>query len=381
MTKKKSNKDFMVFSAICILFVVDIHSGGGVNLLSKIFPYDSFFMPAFIFISGYFFKKPNNIKDTIYFIVKKSKRLLIPFYKYNIYISIIWVIISIFVSNKILSTNSMRIETNNFDIISFVVDKLIFIPFSYGTPFDLISPSWFLISLWGTICCYTLVTFIFKSDSLISEIILLIVLVASGLFSIILSKMGYSNCQEFILILKILFFLPFFQLGHIFSFMDRNNILNEVKYGYLALLSLFINSVLLIFYSDFEISFVSLAFMQSFKNSYPIIPLVTGFTGICFYLYISKMIAKHWGDNYIINQISENTLAILCIHIFVFNLLNLFFFYMKTHFNCFMSFNSERFLSSAWYIYAPHVGFSLIYFTLGIFIPLMYMHVINKSSR
>ena len=219
----------------------------------------------------------------------------------------------------------MRIETNNFDIISFVVDKPIFIPFSYGTPFDLISPSWFLISLWGTICCYTLVTFIFKSDSLISEIILLVVLVASGLFSIILSKMGYSNFQEFILILKILFFLPFFQLGHIFSFMDRNNILNEVKYGYLALLSLFINSVLLIFYSDFEISFVSLAFMQSFKNSYPIIPLVTGFTGICFYLYISKMIAKHWGDNYIINQISENTLAILCIHIFVFNLLNLFF--------------------------------------------------------
>lgn len=338
-------------------------------------------MPAFIFISGYFFKKTNNIKDTIYFIVKKSKRLLIPFYKYNIYISIIWIIISLFVSNKILSTNSMRIETNNFDIISFVVDKLIFIPFSYGTPFDLISPSWFLVSLWGTICCYTLVTFIFKRDNLISEIILLVVLVASGLFSIILSKMGYSNCQEFILILKILFFLPFFQLGHLFSFMDRNNILNEVKYGYLALLSLFINSVLLIFYSDFEISFVSLAFMQSFKNSYPIIPLVTGFTGICFYLYISKMIAKHWGDNYIINQISENTLAILCIHIFVFNLLNLLFFYMKTHFNCFVSFNSERFFSSAWYIYAPHVGFSLIYFTLGIFIPLMYMHVINKSTR
>lgn len=108
------------------------------------------------------------------------------------------------------------------------------------------------------------------------------------------------------------------------------------------------------------------------------IPLITGSTGICFYLYVSKMIAKYWGENYLINQISENTLAILCIHIFVFNLLNLFYFCMKTYFNFFNSFNSEAFLYSAWYIYAPHVGFNLIYFFLGVFVPLIYVQIINK---
>ena len=49
----KENKAFMILSALGILFVVDEHLGRPIAFLSQIFPYDSFFMPMFVFISGY----------------------------------------------------------------------------------------------------------------------------------------------------------------------------------------------------------------------------------------------------------------------------------------------------------------------------------------
>ena len=44
----------MVLSAIGIFMVVDHHTFTAVNLLGDFIPYNSFFMPMFVFISGYF---------------------------------------------------------------------------------------------------------------------------------------------------------------------------------------------------------------------------------------------------------------------------------------------------------------------------------------
>lgn len=42
---RKENKAFMILSALGILFVVDVHLGSPLGVLTRIFPYDSFFMP------------------------------------------------------------------------------------------------------------------------------------------------------------------------------------------------------------------------------------------------------------------------------------------------------------------------------------------------
>lgn len=174
-------------------------------------------MPAFIFVSGYFFNRPNNIKDIIRFIKKKSKNLLIPFYKYNFIISLIWLILSLFISSELLRTNGIETDISKINFASFIFQKFIIIPFSYGTPFDLISPSWFLISLWGTICSYIVISLFFKNNELISEVMLLCILFILGLFSILLSKIGFSNRPEFILSLKVLFFYRSSNLGIFFN--------------------------------------------------------------------------------------------------------------------------------------------------------------------
>lgn len=56
----KSNKKMLLLSVIGIILVVLSHTKNTINLFGDIFPYGSFFMPMFIFISGYFYKNDNS---------------------------------------------------------------------------------------------------------------------------------------------------------------------------------------------------------------------------------------------------------------------------------------------------------------------------------
>lgn len=374
---KKDNKDFMVLSAVCILFVVDAHAGGPINLLNKIFPYDSFFMPAFIFISGYFYKVPITSNETKRFCLKKLKRLLVPYYLYNILISLLWLIPIFFVTQQLWGTNFF-LSFNG--ILPFFYKLLIEFPFSSGVSSDLVSPSWFLVALLGTILSYTLLTKVHVSEGLRSSFILFLCLLIVGMGSIYSALKGFNQNPWFLLMLKIAFFLPFFHLGCILRKLDARNLLKEKDYGMMAILSIGTNIVLLLFFSPSALSFPSLAFMARFPFPLSelsgqeflkiILPYLTSFTGIFFYLYISKLIAKNWGSQPILNLISNNTLQILCLHLFCFNVINLVFYLLKTNFGLFTGFNETLFFSSAWYIYGPHVGFQFFYLLVGVIGPL-----------
>lgn len=79
--RNKSNKKFMVLSAIGILMVVDHHTFTALNLFGDYIPYNSFFMPMFVFISGYFNKVDTSTRLLPY-IGKKIRTLLLPFRDY-----------------------------------------------------------------------------------------------------------------------------------------------------------------------------------------------------------------------------------------------------------------------------------------------------------
>ena len=63
MKLKKRNFTFDLLYVLAIIMVVDDHTKAQLGILKAIFPYDSFFMPLFVFISGYFYKKQNVIKN------------------------------------------------------------------------------------------------------------------------------------------------------------------------------------------------------------------------------------------------------------------------------------------------------------------------------
>ena len=71
----------MVLSAIGILMVVDHHTFTALNLFGDYIPYNSFFMPMFVFISGYFNKVDTSTRLLPY-IGKKIRTLLLPFRDY-----------------------------------------------------------------------------------------------------------------------------------------------------------------------------------------------------------------------------------------------------------------------------------------------------------
>ena len=89
--KQKTNKKMMILSFLGIIIVVLGHTGNSFKLASDFFPYYSFHMALFIFISGYFYNPKNeeNIFGKNGYIVKKIKKMIIPYFLWNLIYGII----------------------------------------------------------------------------------------------------------------------------------------------------------------------------------------------------------------------------------------------------------------------------------------------------
>lgn len=86
----------MILSAIGIIMMVDVHAGSPIGFLINLFPYDSFFMPLFVFISGYFFN-PEKATNMVSYIIGKLKRLLVPYVVHNLLIGgLVTILLSLF---------------------------------------------------------------------------------------------------------------------------------------------------------------------------------------------------------------------------------------------------------------------------------------------
>ena len=54
--RQTRNQTFQYLEALAIIMVIDDHVGTRIGFLSSIFPYNSFYMPLLVFISGYFIR-------------------------------------------------------------------------------------------------------------------------------------------------------------------------------------------------------------------------------------------------------------------------------------------------------------------------------------
>ena len=108
-------------------------------------------------------------------------------------------------------------------------------------------------------------------------------------------------------------------------------------------------------------------------------PIVCGFTGIAFYLRISRILEPVLGRNKIINKIADNTYAIM-IHQFLGFWLVTLAFGLLTAMTHSGNFDWNKFHSSIWYKYYPsgqwHYG--IIYVIAGIAIPILIQFITTK---
>ena len=83
MTGHYENKEFRILSAIGMILVVAGHLGFNVFDVGGLFPYYSFHVFIFLFVSGYFYKKEAE-KGIGSYLTGKVVSLLLPYYIFNV---------------------------------------------------------------------------------------------------------------------------------------------------------------------------------------------------------------------------------------------------------------------------------------------------------
>ena len=86
--EKKIEPSFRILSALAIIFVVAGHADFGVFDVAGMFPYYSFHVGVFVFISGYFYREENELQMIAY-IKRKAMHLLLPYYLWNLFYGVL----------------------------------------------------------------------------------------------------------------------------------------------------------------------------------------------------------------------------------------------------------------------------------------------------
>ncbi len=334
-TGRKENKALMILSALGILFVVDEHLGRPISFLSQIFPYDSFYMPMFVFISGYFFqpKHCQSWKKTLHFAWNRCRKSLIPY--------LFWVLFYFIFTYVLRSLGVINFGTSS-------LKKVLYYMVSTGTTCGYNDASWFVPMLFSVGVLYCGIRRIFKKCW--NDVAALFAFALIGAASVYLARSEFNVPYHYAL-LKAAFFMQFYHLGYFFR--NRLEELFDKANGlWLCTVCVIVNIFLLAVYAD-HIRFPYCARMGGFATNNLLLPLITSVTGIAFWLNVSKVLSPVLGDSKLVNFISENTFFIMIHHLTAKALFNgLLIVGARLGIESFAAVNVTAFKASAWYIFA-----------------------------
>ncbi len=129
--KKERNIKFTILSAIGIVLILLGHLDYGILTFGGLFPYYSYHVMIFVFVSGYFYK-PDDEAHPLQFVIRKAKRLLLPYMIWNAFYGVI----------------VMLMRKAGFGIGEEIsLYNLLIAPFMGGHQFGLNAPAWFIPAL------------------------------------------------------------------------------------------------------------------------------------------------------------------------------------------------------------------------------------------
>ena len=335
--------------------VIDAHCNCRIGILKNIFPYDSFFMPLFVFISGYFYKKSKVVDN----IKHKFKKLLIPYLIWNIFFIIFTLLL-----NKIFNINWYV----NLSLSSFILSLF------YAPVTNINNMSWFVVMLFWVSIIYNIIYSNIGETKFI-DILLTIVFLVLGFLSVYLCVNGYNLKDiDYLFWLRTLFYIQFYHYGYIFKKYLENKLL---KFNKIIICSccILINVILLNIFGD-NVNFYETISMNNF--SYWYLPLITSMTAIIFYYEIAEFIMSKVGYIKIIDFIARNTFTIMEVHMVFANIPNLYIYTkMMNGSKDFLDFDLLNFKYNSWYRY-DSVIVNILSFFIGLFGSLLVAYVISK---
>lgn len=357
---KTRNFVFDLLYVLAIIMVVDDHTNIQVGILSKLFPYDSFFMPMFVFISGYFYKKQNIFEN----VKHKAKKMLIPAVIWNITM----LIIALFI-DKIIGTHWFYMPT----VKSFIISLF------DGTMTSLNGPAWFVVMLLWVSITYNILRNIIKPNNKVTDIIVTIALTLLGFTSVYLCAKGWCNRGvKYVFLLKLSFYIQFFNLGYIFKEYFEEKI-KRIKRWKIYITCITVNCILILIFGE-KVNFFGTSEMNGF--SYWFLPFITSCTGILFWYTVMSFLAQKIEKNEKITFVAKNTFTIMESHLMFANIINILFYILYKK-NILENFNCDVFRYTAWngaaWASKPFSG--MLGFLLGITLSIVLAIILDNGKK
>ena len=387
--KTPYNAAFGMLSALAIIMIVAGHAGYDILTVGGLFPYYSFHVPLFLFISGYFYREEEEERPLPY-LKKKVKRLLLPYFIWNVIYGIAaWAL-------RTFCGFSMG------EAVSF---KTLFVtPFLNGYQFIYNYAAWFVPVLFLIEVMNLCMRIVLKKLRLHSEWLILLGTLAVGMavvqFAIEGRVWGFYKTPG-----RILFLYPCFQMGQFYKkkLESRDTIGNDAYFAVVltvqVLLHLCCNGLA---YSS--------VWCTGFANG-PVIPYVTVVSGIAFWLRVAKILAPLCGESRSGEAVAQsdkksrsglagtgnpaggffrylglNTYAVMMHHVMAFMLVKMVLAGIAAHTGYLADFDFTRFYGDIDYYYIVKGGeaFRMVYLAAGVLLPLLLqrgLEVLQSAAR
>lgn len=347
--KRETNMAFCLLSALGIIFVVDGHLNHSFFDIGGLIPYYAFHMPLFVFISGYFFHTDD--RESLWgFAKRKFIRLMIPYYFWNLVYGIIATFLRRkgFLFGEPITLNTLFVE-----------------PFRLGYQFIINHAAWFVPSLFLVELAYrTLCIRAFRKNKEKTDGFLFLLILGGGIGSIVLSKRA-GNEGFFLTVEKMLFLLPFYSAGAFYHrYLEKKDCLGNGLY-----FSLVLGAAVALWLSGRPLIY-SVSTCRDFSGY--ILPYITGFLGIAFWLRVSKILAPAFQNSKFLEYFGRNTFSIMMHHMMIFFALTTCFAFGAKYMGFFSDFDFVRYKSDIYYCYRPggEAQWIFIYLMAGLLLPL-----------
>lgn len=359
MKQRKENQTFRILSAIGIILVVAGHLGYPLLDWGGLFPYYSFHVFIFLFVSGYFYREEEKEQMGKY-LLRKCKTLLFPYFLWNFFYGLI----------------TMLLHKAGFTIGQPLSLYTLFVaPFEGGHHFMYHFPAWFVPALFLVEVVNVVMRKILSLLRLEKEWLIFIGCLLMGMLTVSLA-MGGHIWGFYRVFGRILLMLPGFQMGRFYGkYLEKHDRLpNRIYFPVLFAIQL------LLVFTCGGLAF-STVWVTSFANG-PLVPYLTVMTGIALWLRIAKIMAEAPSLSKPFAYIGRNTFGIMMHHIFSFFLLNCLFFGLQWLIPGMDTFEKQLFFSDVNYLYLPmgDTG-KWLYLLVGIGIPLLCGEQMKRMKR
>ncbi len=344
------NVTFGILSALAILMIVAGHAGYDILTVGGLFPYYSFHVPLFLFISGYFYRREEEERP-LFYLKKKAKRLLLPYFIWNLLYGLIaWALRAFwgFSMGDPVSLKSLFLD-----------------PFLHGYQFIYNFAAWFVPVLFLIEMMNLCMRLVLKKIRLDSEWLILLGTLLVGMAVVQLSIGGhvwglYKTAG------RLLFLYPCFQMGQFYKEkLEPKDTLGNVPYfavviGVQVVLSLCCNGLA---YSS--------VWCTGFANG-PVIPYVTVVSGVAFWLRVAKILTPALGGSRGVLYLGKNTYAVMMHHIMAFMLVKMALAGIAAHTGCLADFDFAEFYGNIdyYYLVKGSEAFRMVYLAAGVALPL-----------